>query len=81
MDEQKIIELLEHILDKVGNLDKRVLSVEVKVEHDVSDKISALFDAREVQKEVNERVFNQLDRIEAKIDVLQLETSHVRRAK
>ncbi len=42
------------------------------MENELTEKISALFDAREVHNDVNERIIISLDRIEAKIDVLQL---------
>jgi uncharacterized protein Yka (UPF0111/DUF47 family) len=35
----------------------------------------------EVQNNVNERIINTLERVEAKVDVLQLETAHLRRVK
>lgn len=52
-----------------------------RVEHNHGEKLSALFDDREVQKEINETIINTLDRIEAKIEVLQIETAHIRRVK
>ena len=36
---------------------------------------------REAQNEMNERMITTLGRIEAKVDVLQLETAHLRRVK
>lgn len=53
----------------------------VRLETDLTTKITSLFDAREVQQEVNERIFTSLDRLEAKVDVLQLETAHLKRIK
>ena len=50
-------------------------------ENELTEKVRALFDAREVQNDINERVIYSLNRIEAKLDVLQLETAHLRRIK
>lgn len=60
---------------------KSVKEIVLKIEHDHGVKLDALFDAREIQKEMNERIFTTLDRLEAKIDVLQMETAHIRRIK
>ena len=45
------------------------------MENELTEKVQALFDAREVQNDINERALNALERIEAKIDVLQLEAA------
>lgn len=50
---------------------------QVRLENELTEKVNALFDAREVQNDVNERIVSALNRIEAKVDVLQL----VRRVK
>ena len=60
---------------------KSVKDIVLKIENDHGTKLDALFDAREFQKEMNERIFLTLDRLEAKIDVLQMETAHIRRIK
>ena len=53
----------------------------VVVEHDIAQKIGAIFDFREIQKEYNQTTGQALERIEAKVEVLQLETSNLRRIK
>ncbi|QNB45877.1 hypothetical protein BR63_05825 [Thermanaerosceptrum fracticalcis] len=53
----------------------------VRIEQNHGEKLSALFDAREVQTDVNEKILSTLGRIEAKVDVLQMETAHIRRIK
>ncbi|MGB9859717.1 MAG: hypothetical protein ACPLQP_07295 [Moorellaceae bacterium] len=55
--------------------------IETRMENEVIQKIGALFDARSVQEDINARIFSTLERIEAKIDVLQMETAHLRRVK
>lgn len=42
----------------------------IRIENDHGDKLQALFDAREAQIDVNERVFDALNRIEGKVDCL-----------
>lgn len=60
---------------------KDIRQSQVRMENELTEKVRALFDAREVQNDVNERIMSTLDRIEAKVDVLQLETAHLRRVK
>ena len=47
-----------------------------RIEQDQGSKISALFDAREIQLDVNERIFDTLTRIEGKLDKLSLKVAH-----
>ena len=54
---------------------------QVRMENELTEKVRSLFDAREVQNDVNERIVSTLERVEAKVDVLQLETAHLRRVK
>lgn len=86
--ESKIIKLLETIAADVTDLKKgqttlesHVDKLELRMENEVIDKIRALFDAREVQNDVNDRIIDVLNRIEAKVDVLQMETASIRRVK
>jgi hypothetical protein len=51
------------------------------IEHDVANKIGAIFDFREIQIDHNQKTGDTLERIEAKVEVLQLETSQLRRIK
>lgn len=60
---------------------KAVGESQVRMENELTEKVRALFDAREVQNDVNEKIMNTLDRIEAKVDVLQMETASIRRVK
>ena len=55
--------------------------IETRIENEIIDKIRSLYDAREVQSDVNERIISTLGRIETKMDVLQLETASIRRVK
>lgn len=47
----------------------------IRMENDMGEKISALFDSREVQTDVNERICDSLNRIEGKIDRLTLKVA------
>jgi len=51
------------------------------IEHDVADRIGAIFDFREAQIGHNQKTSDALERIEAKVEVLQIETSQLRRIK
>lgn len=95
MTDRELLELIANqvgkLVNQVGELTKdmadvktRLSSVEntaIRIENNHGEKLSALFDAREVQNDVNERLVSALGRIEAKIDVLQMETAHIRRIK
>lgn len=90
-NEEKILKALESMQQGQNMIAKQVneLSVEVKalgesqvrMENELTEKVRALYDAREVQNDVNERIINTLGRIEAKVDVLQMETASIRRVK
>lgn len=73
----KVETRLDNLASKVDKID----AGQVRMETELTEKVRALFDAREVQNDVNERIISALERIEAKVDVLQLETAHLRRVK
>jgi tetrahydromethanopterin S-methyltransferase subunit G len=86
MLDDKVMDLLGKILEnqtetnsQLKELTSRVQKIESKVENDSGYKIKALFDAREVQNEKNDTIINALERIETKIEILQMETAHVRK--
>jgi hypothetical protein len=58
-----------------------ISKIETKIENEVIDKVRALYDNREIQAELNNQLLDTLSRIETKIDVLQMETAHIRRIK
>ena len=72
--------LAKHVTELVSNVNKLSES-QVRMENELTEKVRALFDAREVQNNINERIITSLDRIEAKVEVLQLETASIRRVK
>lgn len=62
-------------------LESKVDKLEIRMENEVIERVGVLFDAREVQNDINQQILNTLQRVEAKIDVLQMETAHIRRVK
>ena len=68
-------------LDKINSRLDKVNASQVRVENELTKKIRGLYDFMEVQNEVNEHIINSLGRLEAKIDVLQMETASMRRVK
>ena len=88
MLDDKVMDLLGKILEnqtktnsQLKELTSRFQKIEAKVEHDLGYKIKALFDAREIQNEKNDTIINALERIETKIEILQMETTHIRKVK
>lgn len=69
------------VKDDIQDLKSAVTKIEVRIENEVIEKIRALYDARSVQGDINTRIIDTLDRIEAKLDVLQMETAHIRRVR
>ena len=76
--------LLKQILEGQKQLFNEVKSIRdematkqdlTHMEQDYGTKLSALFDAREVQFDVNERICDTLNRIEGKMDRLTLKVS------
>lgn len=80
-DQQSMKSDLQTMKTDISELKNSQLRLESRMETEVIDKVRALFDAREVQNDINERMISTLNRIEAKIDVLQMETAHIRRIK
>lgn len=70
-----MIEQMGQFNERQGKLQKDV----IRMENELIEKIRGLCDFREVQNDVNDRVMEALERIEAKVDVLQLETASIRR--
>ena len=79
--QELMINQLKILTDEVKGIKATQVKIETRIENEVIDKIRVLFDARDVQQDTNQHVINILGRIEAKIDVLQLETAHIRRVK
>ena len=71
-------ELLKQLLEGQKQIIERLDRVEqgqVRIENDQGVKLSAWFDAREVQFDVNERICDTLNRMEGKMDRLTLRIS------
>ena len=61
------------VKEKLGVVENEILQLTTKVENEIADKIRGLFDAREVQTNINERIINSLDGIEAKLHSVQVD--------
>jgi hypothetical protein len=71
---QEITEMKTDISQAKTDINQVKTSI-VRIENDQGEKIRALFDAREAQNDVNERIFKTMDRIENKLDELGLQVS------
>jgi len=86
MDNEKFQELtlqqFSKVLEKLDSMDSRLeavergqLRLETRMENEVVEKIRGLYEFREIQTEVNERILAALDRIEAKIETHDIQIS------
>jgi len=87
MDE-KVIKMLAKIIEGQNELKQEIREVSTKVDklemrmgNEAIDRIKILFDAREIQNEAIANISETLNRVEVKLDVLQLETAHICRIK
>ncbi|MGI6120503.1 MAG: hypothetical protein ACOYIB_08080 [Desulfosporosinus sp.] len=91
MDDNKILEMFAQLLQgqtelRQGQEELRQGLEElrqdmVRMENKFTEKISGLYDFVSYQKEVNKDLAESIVRIEKKVDVLQMETAHLRRVK
>ncbi|MDD3899409.1 MAG: hypothetical protein PHE82_10770 [Syntrophomonadaceae bacterium] len=82
--QELVIKQLQTLTEGQQTLSEKVNIIDlnqIRMENELTEKIRGLYDSREVQNDVNERIISTLERLEAKIDVLQLETAHLRRVK
>ena len=68
-------------MQKVKDDVQGVKDIQLRMENDLNDKVGKVFDFLDVQRDVNKEIVEGLDRIEVKVEVLQLETAHIRRVK
>lgn len=66
---------------QMDSLENNHLKLENRIENEIIEKIRALYDARSVQNDINTKIIDTLDRIETKIDCLQMETAHIGKVK
>ena len=85
--EERIIGLMEKMYNELTDIKNQmatkedIVKIETRIENELTDKVRVLFDNREIQAEINDKIQSTLNRIETKIDVLQMETAHIRRIK
>ena len=75
-----ILELRQGQSSMQGNISE-LRQIVVRMENNLTTKITALFDAREAQQEVNERIITSLEKLEKKVDFLEMETARLKRIK
>jgi exonuclease VII large subunit len=79
--ENEFTRLETQITENQRGVRNDITRLETRMENEVIEKIRGLYDFREVQQDTNQNIISILGRIEAKIDVLQMETAHIRRVK
>ncbi|MBP2632095.1 MAG: hypothetical protein H6Q70_2723 [Firmicutes bacterium] len=70
---------VDNLETKVDNLTERVTLVEqaqVRMENVMNTNFAALYDAREMQNEFNERIEAKVDILNSKIDTIALQVNH-----
>jgi hypothetical protein len=72
--EQKMTSM-EQDIKLVKQDNREIKNSIIRIENDHGEQIKALYDAREVQLDVNDRVVDTLNRIEGKVDRLTLKVS------
>ncbi len=72
---------LENSHSRLAQTIAKISESVAKIENIHGDKISALFDAREVQNDANTQIIQQLDRIESKIQSHDVQISVLDRTK
>ena len=65
---------LGEVRGEMSEVRKDLNKLSIKVEGEILDKIRGLYDSREVQNNVNERILSTLESIEAKLHSVQLDT-------
>ena len=81
---QKVSGKVDDLSTRVDELSTKVDELsdsQVRMENKFDEQIAVLHDFRTTQEEVNKTVIERLDRIEVKVEVLQIETAHIRRVK
>lgn len=89
MDDTKVMEILAQILQNQTEMKLELkqeihelaAKLEMRIENKVIERIRGLYDDRQVQNETTLDIIGTLNRMETKLDVLQLETAHIRRVK
>ena len=74
-------ELQNELKQEIREVSTKVDKLEMRMENEVIDRFKILLDAREIQSEAISNISETLNRVEVKLDVLQLETAHIRRIK
>lgn len=68
MTEQEFQSFVVKHLTELSSEVKDLRQSQARMENELTDKVRALFDAREVQNDVNARIISALNRIDNKLD-------------
>ncbi len=71
----------QHLEQRIRNLELSLNKLGNTIEHDLSDKIGALFDAQTTWDETIRNILTTLEQVTLNISTLQMETAHIRRVK
>jgi cell division septum initiation protein DivIVA len=74
-DNTELKQELNGFKQEVGERFDKIESAVIRIENEQGEKIKALFDVREVQLDVNDRILDTLNRMEGKLDRLSLKVS------
>ena len=72
---QDISSDLKDVKQKVETIDTRTTKIEMCIENNVLEKVSALFDARSLQQDTNNTIVQSLERIENEINTIEKVTA------
>lgn len=88
MNDRELLEkLLSHVVDLTQDMAEvksklsTVADAVTRIENVHGEKLSVLFDARELQNDINEKITAALNRIEAKVDLMAFNAVSIRRTK
>lgn len=77
--QQELKKEMGSLSNRVGNLEAGQQRIESRLENEVIDKIRALFDAREVQNDVNAKILDKLEDIEINTNYLVAKVSQLKK--
>ncbi|ACV64392.1 hypothetical protein Dtox_3683 [Desulfofarcimen acetoxidans DSM 771] len=73
--QELVINHLKALTNEVKEIKSNQHKLELHIETEVTDKIRSLYEFREVQANVNERILAALDRIESKVETHDIQIS------
>jgi len=77
----KLSRQIQEVNTKLSGQIQEVKGIQLRMENSLTEKAKGLYEFVAIQRDANKDMVERLDRIEAKVEVLQLETAHIRRVK